>query len=56
MRIAIMGSGAIGGYLGARLAVAGHDVTFIARGPTSRQCEATDCSLKVRSAISACHM
>ncbi|MBB3314823.1 2-dehydropantoate 2-reductase [Rhizobium sp. BK181] len=32
MRIAIMGSGAIGGYLGARLAVAGHDVTFIARG------------------------
>ena len=32
MRIAIMGSGAIGGYLGARLALAGHDVTFIARG------------------------
>ncbi|EPE99841.1 ketopantoate reductase family protein [Rhizobium grahamii] len=32
MRIAIMGSGAIGGYLGARLALAGHDVTFVARG------------------------
>ncbi|TCL72601.1 2-dehydropantoate 2-reductase [Rhizobium sp. BK251] len=32
MRIAIMGSGAIGGYLGARLAGAGQDVTFIARG------------------------
>ncbi|WP_244480430.1 2-dehydropantoate 2-reductase [Rhizobium sp. Root1220] len=27
-----MGSGAIGGYLGARLALAGHDVAFIARG------------------------
>lgn len=32
MRIAIMGSGAIGGYLGARLAVTGHDITFVARG------------------------
>jgi 2-dehydropantoate 2-reductase len=32
MRIAIMGSGAVGGYYGARLSLAGHDVTFIARG------------------------
>jgi len=32
MRIAIAGAGAIGGYLGARLAHAGHEVTFIARG------------------------
>lgn len=32
MRIAIMGSGGIGGYFGARLAAAGNDVTFIARG------------------------
>jgi 2-dehydropantoate 2-reductase len=32
MRIAVMGSGAVGGYYGARLALAGHDVTFIARG------------------------
>src|SRR5512143_881282 len=32
MRIAILGSGAVGGYYGARLAKAGHDVTFIARG------------------------
>jgi len=31
-RIAIYGSGAVGGYFGARLAAAGHDVTFIARG------------------------
>jgi 2-dehydropantoate 2-reductase len=31
MKIAIAGAGAIGGYLGARLAMAGEDVTFIAR-------------------------
>ena len=32
MRFAILGSGAVGGYFGAKLARAGHDVTFIARG------------------------
>ena len=32
MTFAILGSGAVGGYYGARLARAGHDVTFIARG------------------------
>ncbi len=32
MRIAILGSGAVGGYYGAKLAQGGHDVTFIARG------------------------
>ena len=32
MRIAILGSGAVGGYYGAKLARAGQDVTFIARG------------------------
>lgn len=31
MKIAVVGAGAIGGYLGARLAMAGEDVTFIAR-------------------------
>jgi len=33
MKIAIVGAGAIGGYLGARLALAGEEVTCIARGP-----------------------
>ncbi|MFN3233699.1 MAG: ketopantoate reductase family protein [Alphaproteobacteria bacterium] len=33
MKIAIMGSGGVGGYFGAKLALAGNDVTFIARGP-----------------------
>ncbi len=32
MRIAILGAGGVGGYFGARLAAAGCDVTFIARG------------------------
>jgi 2-dehydropantoate 2-reductase len=33
VRIGIFGAGAIGGLLGARLAQAGADVTFVARGP-----------------------
>ena len=32
MRIAVMGSGAVGGYFGGRLAAAGQEVVFIARG------------------------
>jgi len=32
MRIAVFGSGAVGGYFGGRLAQAGEDVVFIARG------------------------
>jgi 2-dehydropantoate 2-reductase len=37
MRIAVMGTGGVGGYFGGRLAAAGHDVLFVARG---RQLEA----------------
>ncbi|MGZ0246963.1 MAG: ketopantoate reductase family protein, partial [Alphaproteobacteria bacterium] len=33
MKICIYGAGAIGGYLGAGLALKGADVTLIARGP-----------------------
>ncbi len=32
MKIAIIGAGAIGGYIGAKLALAGEDVTFLVRG------------------------
>ena len=32
MRIAVLGSGAVGGYYGAKLARAGHDVILVARG------------------------
>jgi 2-dehydropantoate 2-reductase len=34
MKMAIIGAGAIGGFVGAQLAHAGEDVTFIARGAT----------------------
>src|SRR3954453_13817121 len=32
MKIGVMAAGAVGGYFGAGMAAAGHDVTFIARG------------------------
>jgi 2-dehydropantoate 2-reductase len=32
MRVAVMGTGGVGGYFGGRLAAAGHEVVFIARG------------------------
>ena len=32
MRIAVLGAGGVGGYFGGRLAAAGSDVTFVARG------------------------
>jgi len=32
MRLAVMGTGGVGGYFGALLARAGHEVTFVARG------------------------
>ena len=33
MKICIFGAGAIGGYVGTKLALSGADVSFIARGP-----------------------
>lgn len=36
MRILIVGAGAVGGYFGARLAAAGADVAFLARGAQAR--------------------
>jgi 2-dehydropantoate 2-reductase len=32
MKIAVIGAGGVGAYFGGRLAMAGHDVTFVARG------------------------
>jgi 2-dehydropantoate 2-reductase len=48
MRFAILGSGAVGGYFGARLARAGQEVTFIARGAHREAIRAR--GLEVRSA------
>jgi 2-dehydropantoate 2-reductase len=45
VRIAIMGAGGIGGYYGGRLAQAGHDVTFIARGEHLRAIQAKGLAL-----------
>ena len=36
MRVAVVGAGAVGGYFGGRLAEAGEDVVFVARGNTLR--------------------
>jgi len=47
MRIAIFGTGGVGGYFGGRLAQAGDDVTFIARGEHLRAIKAS--GLKVDS-------
>ena len=54
MRIAVMGAGGVGGYFGARLAHAGHDVAFIARG---RHLQAIkERGLKVTSALGDVHL
>ena len=49
MNIAVLGSGAVGGYYGARLAQAGHDVTFIARGAHLEAIRAR--GIEIRSAV-----
>lgn len=45
MRIALMGAGGIGGYYGGRLAQAGHEVIFIARGEHLRAIQARGLAL-----------
>ena len=54
MHVVIMGSGGIGGYLGARLAAAGTDVSFIARGTHLRAMRET--GLNVESALGDIHL
>src|ERR1700749_3691981 len=46
MKIAIVGVGAIGGYVGIRLALAGEDVTFIARGANLKALQANGMRLE----------
>jgi 2-dehydropantoate 2-reductase len=45
MNIAIVGAGAIGGYLGVKLAQSGVDVTFIARGENLKAIKANGMKL-----------
>lgn len=49
MRIAIMGTGGVGGYFGARLARAGEEVVFIARGEHLRAIR--ESGLRIESAL-----
>ncbi len=54
MRIAIMAAGAVGGYFGARLAQAGHDVIFIARGAHLEAIRKN--GLKIESVLGDAHL
>jgi 2-dehydropantoate 2-reductase len=54
MRIAVMAAGAVGGYFGARMAAAGHDVSFIARG-AHRDAIRRD-GLKIESGLGDLHL
>ena len=54
MRMAVMAAGAVGGYFGGRMAVAGHDVTFIARG-AHRDAIRRD-GLRIESALGDLHL
>ncbi|MEE8435640.1 MAG: 2-dehydropantoate 2-reductase [bacterium] len=54
MKIAIMGSGGVGGYFGARLALAGEDVTFIARGAHLEAIRSG--GLRVEGTLLECHL
>ncbi len=54
MRIAIMGAGGLGGYFGARLAAAGNDVAFVARG--THLAAIRENGLSVQSALGDVHL
>jgi 2-dehydropantoate 2-reductase len=49
MKVIVLGAGAIGGYCGAQLARAGHDVTFVARGEHLRAIQAHGLTLETPS-------
>jgi 2-dehydropantoate 2-reductase len=54
MRVAVMAAGAVGGYFGGRIAAAGHDVAFIARG-AHRDAIRRD-GLKIESTLGDLHL
>src|SRR5437868_3643776 len=54
MRIAVMAAGAVGGYFGARMAAAGHDVHFIARGANLEAIRKD--GLKIESTLGNLHL
>ena len=54
MKIAIIGAGGVGGYFGARLAEAGHEVAFVVRGAHKEAMKAK--GLTVHSALGDMHL
>ena len=54
MRIAVMAAGAVGGYFGGRMAAAGHDVAFIARGAHGDAIRRN--GLRIESALGDLHL
>lgn len=54
MRVGVMAAGAVGGYFGARLAAAGHEVVFFARG--AHLDAIRNDGLKVESALGNLHL
>jgi 2-dehydropantoate 2-reductase len=54
MKIAMMGSGGVGGYYGARLAQSGHEVSFIARGAHGEAMRKN--GLRVKSELGDAHL
>jgi 2-dehydropantoate 2-reductase len=54
LKVTVMGPGGVGGYFGARLAAAGSDVTFIARGAHLQAMRAR--GLRLDSEISPLHL
>ena len=54
MRVAVMAAGAVGGYFGGRMAAAGNDVAFIARGAHGDAIRRD--GLKIESALGDLHL
>jgi 2-dehydropantoate 2-reductase len=54
MRIGVMAAGAVGGYFGGRLAAAGHDVVFFARGAHLEAIR--DTGLRIESPLGDLHL
>jgi 2-dehydropantoate 2-reductase len=54
MRIGVMAAGAVGGYFGGRLAAAGHDVVFFARGAHLEAIRKS--GLRIESALGNLHL